>query len=756
MPNMQEYIPGYWEKIFKSQLFSPEVSPGIVGGAWAAKKPWLQYTQPQPAEWSYGELVGGPTGIVRGTQWPDEIYGKIPQWVRDAAKKEKISYATNRELAMLWSQKTGRDWMLYPGWELMERGAYEKLDRFAQKPMQLWQQKQMPQRGKFYELLEPRAFGEEFLAERGYEYQKGRLVKIGAKRAAPVLKTLPRDIAAWEQAAYARTTPGAFERLISREKPLDYYAKYLQGENWIVGRSAEKIHFMTPRQQTLWGREVYGQTRYLQDVATGKPMLLGARNILGVRRPVDLTRMGFAREMADIAAREPGEAFAELVHRYRRWGVSEDPTYRRLADYLGPKLERLGERGTFRPGWSVNIRSRNFADIHRRMGRFSEQIATIAELQRAIGREAKATIAAAGPVIDRFEKPIRDLKGAVKLVENLATSDEVVMTGGKIGRVAAIEGAHQISVQTATGRPAWLPTIMERFEQRYAPNYLTLETLPVRLVRDPITVAGKAYPLNVRVLTPSGTQIATVQDAFAARFAPGVKRGLLPIENMMARIYPAGDKISHPLVSLFEKGKIGRKMWPAIPLHMRMTGTRYYLDPIKKLLSGEGAEYLAAVDLAKRYPTKYKIPERISAKMLAGIPKPAQNMLIAATVAAGALLLWSAFRQRRARPLDERDVPASMHGEPVRNRMFQDNLPTYQPTARITQNAPAAFSTNIDLETEDYNNVMDYRQLANTMSTLSRGALGVERANVDLHVVDNSKDMNPYAMQRQFVEYLNR
>jgi len=86
-----------------------------------------------------------------------------------------------------------------------------------------------------------------------------------------------------------------------------------------------------------------------------------------------------------------------------------------------------------------------------------------------------------------------------------------------------------------------------------------------------------------------------------------------------------------------------------------------------------------------------------------------------------------------------------------------DGLPTYQPNARIVQNnRPLGFTTNINMETEDPNNIIDYSALANTMSSISRGALGTDKISTELHVVDNSASVDSHTMQRRFVEYLSR
>jgi len=191
--------------------------------------------------------------------------------------------------------------------------------------------------------------------------------------------------------------------------------------------------------------------------------------------------------------------------------------------------------------------------------------------------------------------------------------------------------------------------------------------------------------------------------------------------------------------------------WDEVPGHMKVAGGRHYRNISDPMYAGRGKKHLKLGKWVKGRAPIYRT-EEVAAQKLATSSK----YLIAAAVTAGALLLWNATRSKQRTPLDQRDIPASTHGEPSNMPVGADNLPSYQPTARITPNRAPAYNTNIDMNTEDYNDVVDYKNIANTMSSMSRAALGIESANVNLNVMDDSRKMNPYTIQRELSEYLNK
>jgi len=797
MPEMPKYPKGWFEDV------KPISNPPSR----------LFNTPAQPSEWSYGKLVGGPTGrVFNEPQWPDEIYGKIPQWVRDAAKKEKIPYTTDRELAMLWSQKTGKEWMLFPGWELDARRTVEGLNIFEKKNVlptevaeRIWRSDYAGMRERFYGKFDPRYFSKDFLTGRmGYGYIGGkgltklitdekstylgaiedltekqidRLTKAGfsqselgqiatdrhnklgidvvggrkyniiGKAGKATTSDLFRDISTWEQQASVGGEP-----LVSKVSNALYKG---DRTDWVLGRSSINTHFMTQQQQAMLGKEVFGQTKYLQNVATGKPILLGARNIVGSMRVGDIAAKGFAGEIANISRMEPGEALATLASKQRLWEASGDPTYRALADYLGPQLEDLGGTNVFRPGWRTNIRTKGFKDINRRMTKYGEQIAPMIDIQRAMEKQSKVATANASLGVNKLDRPIRKLQKAVDYIGNLNVNDKVLASGGVWGRVSDIVGAHQISTRMSSGKVAALSDVFNEYVQGIGRDYLSPEIASVRLWRDPI----EGYPWNTRVLTPSGDQIASVRNKYAKTFEPEVMKGMLRGEYQAA-IHPEGMVRAvgkKPAVSLIKPGARGVD-WFSTGAKMKMTGTAYYSKTLNKVLAGDAA-MSKATDLAKTRPTTFWPTKGIDVSKIKGkgIPPLGKGLLAGLALTAGALMLWSATRKPSQKLLDERDIPRSMHGSTQGDPRFSDGLSTYQPQARITPNSPPrAFSTDISMDTTDYNNVVDYRQLASTMSSMSRAALGSNNASVDLHVRDDSTNMNSYAMQRKFSEYLNK
>ncbi len=699
--------------------------------------------------------------------------------------------------------------MLTPRWQqeeatVMQRVWNEMYGRqagMAESPFyQRWLGKQAKQRAGFYNLLEPRAFRKDILTELGYGHMGDELVRLqtraaklgptpwevagelGIEAAGPdyaairptggdvpeitgirrakvwdagkitertedFRELLSRDLANWELGAKVRITPGKFEPLASRVSPELFYGKEA---NWVLGRSATNIHYMSPRQQVLWGQELYGQTKYLQDIVTGRPVLLGGRNITGVEKFGDLATSAFATDLTNISQMDPHSALMSLKRRYATWMGTGDPVYRRLAEeVLEPKLRGLAGEAIFRPDWEIASESK----------RFFKMRPTIIEMQKAMGEQAKIAMVASQPTIEKTLK--KGFTEARDLIEGLDVGTQVRLTGNRMAKVAAIEGANQVTVEMATGRAAWLPTAMKRAAQAYGPEYLAPETIPMFFARTPkwyTDKLGKTIfdPTAVAAVTPSGEQVAWVKSAVAKELYPEVERGLLPIKGRVGKLY-TGKGLKYPIMGVFDKGVKGRPAWTTIIPERRLTGTEYFLRPIEKILAGKGGKYLDPTDLQKMYPTKHLIPKVVdTTKAAAKIPSASKYLVAGAAITAGALLLYTALKSSRQRPIDERDIPKSMYGDATRAPQI-DNLATYQPQARIVQNnRPGTYDTNIDMETEDFNNTMDYRQLANTMSQMSRSALGTNRINADLHVVDDSSNMDSRGMQRQFTEYLNR
>lgn len=725
-------------------------------------KPWLART---PALPSYrGEEGFFVPGFAQRAL--------IPRWQQEEATV----------MQRIWNEMYGKQA------EMVESPFYQK-----------WLGKQARQRAGFYNLLEPRAFRQDILTELGYGHMGDELVRLQTRAArlgpAPwkiagelgietvgpdyaVMRTtggdipeitsirrakvwdagkfterredfrglLSRDLASWELGAKVRITPGKFEPLASRVAPELFYGKEA---NWVLGRSATNIHYMSPRQQVLWGQELYGQTKYLQDIVTGKPVLLGGRNIIGVEKFGDLAASTFATDLTNIAQMDPHSALMALKGRYATWKDMGDPVYRRLAEeVLEPKLRGLAGEAVFRPDWKIAAESKRFLKMR----------PTIIEMQKAMEVQANMAMKAAQPTIEKTLK--KGFTEARDLIEGLDVGTQVRLTGNRMAKVAAIEGANQVTVQMATGRAAWLTSAIERATSAYGPEYLSPESIPLFFTRIPtkyIDKFGKEVfdKTAVAAITPSGDQMAWVKAAVAKELYPEIEKGLLPIKRI-GKIY-TGKNLEFPIMGIFDKGVRGRPAWTTIIQERRLTGTEHFLRPIGEFLTGEGGKYLDPKDLQKIYPTKYLAPKIVdAAKATTRIPSASKYLVAGAAITAGALLLYTALKSSRQRPIDERDIPKSMYGDTTRAPLT-DSLATYQPQARIVQNnRPGTYDTNIDMETEDFNNTMDYRQLANTMSQISRSALGINRINTDLHVVDDSSSTDSRGMQRQFAEYLNR
>ena len=321
----------------------------------------------------------------------------------------------------------------------------------------------------------------------------------------------------------------------------------------------------------------------------------------------------------------------------------------------------------------------------------------------------------------------------------------------------------------ATGKSAWLRTVIERSakelgEEFSAPSHFRLHAVRTPAYHDVLDkgkpvldkLTGKVkrefFQFETGLFTEAGERVGSYKDWAARKLYPEIERGVLP-GSVFGKVYQL-KKSKHLLIGTAERAKDLTWEWNKIPYAQRATGTAYHQRVIEDIVSGKKGK---AVDMLKRDPTKYFAPKIVdTTKAATKMPSVSKYLIAGAAITAGALLAYSAFKSSRQRPIDERDIPKSMYGDATRTPQT-DGLPTYQPQARMIQtNRPGEFDTNIDMETEDFNNTMDYKQLANTMSQISRGAIGTDRINTSLHVTDDSSSVDSRNIQRQFAEYLNR
>jgi len=304
---------------------------------------------------------------------------------------------------------------------------------------------------------------------------------------------------------------------------------------------------------------------------------------------------------------------------------------------------------------------------------------------------------------------------------------------------------------------------------------------------------GKWTQTATKLFTEEGYDVGWLSRELSKEVGEGVGPGGY-VGKMPGRVYSLPEYGSSGQITGFRRAvgllKTGTEKrlesYDVILKKMRVMGSMQYGSvgvgtgqPIQGVLSGvadEGLFYKAIGGVDPRESIGKRVDEYVgkhylnfqktkaNTKIMSAISEKnmlskgrKQGAIAAAAVTAGALLLWGASRSRKQAPVRPDDVPSSMYGAPSMGPQYAGGQPAYQQRARITPNDyRGGYTTNINMETEDQNGMMDYRGIANTMSSASRTALGVNKISTDLHVTDDSRSINSNQIQRQFAEYLNR
>lgn len=549
--------------------------------------------------------------------------------------------------------------------------------------------------------------------------------------------------------------------------------------NLITGISRSDIHYMTPKQQMLWGEKYGGQTKYLQQIssdAAGKKVykdLLLDKPITGISRSERFLPSKLETDLFNISKMEPSAASEALREKYLYSKRSADLTYRQTAKgFLAPELKAMdiGYKGPASDWYG--------GKVGRELGpKQLEAVSSFQQRIRAAEEGGRRLSYKTAPYIEPIEGGITGFADKTRFVEGLKEGQKVALGDDTIARVAKAKRPSQISVPLSTGEVVSFEEANRRWVSGKGKYWLGADVAPIKLTRRPDYYGGSKefQKWATSADLPGGKRAGWIKANFAKEFSPGIEKGTLPMDDAFLKIYGTynteAGRYGKWRAALYREGE-EILPWNKIPQHRRLV-TKHDQGVLEDIVQRREKSLIKGATAKVPLP-KTKAPPMPFPSMVEGTKKTAKkavttaetafkalspmkrNVLVGTAIAAGALLLWGASRSGKRRPLDERDVPASSYGDVTRDRLMQDNLPGYQPRARITPNRQSAFTTNIDVNTEDYNNVMDYRQLANTMSSASSAALGTGSVNTNLHITDDSKSMNSHTMQRQFSEYLNR
>ncbi len=582
---------------------------------------------------------------------------------------------------------------------------------------------------------------------------------------------IPSKIAEWETSKYldlGGRKQGDYLRMF---EPYRDARRLGQGDIYF-GRptpTGSKI-IQTQAAGLIEAEEVLGQRKYLRRVLPsgelGGVIPLGTRAITGRKIPLTAIEEGFAGLKPEKALRELRKWYKNLAR-----GTADETMAAGATELENILTDIVGEEQRAKILSNRKITSFN--------------IRRLKEIQKIVSEEG-VTAGLLGRDVGALEA--RGYKAVRKLVEHQEVGS--MLSGRKLrggGRewykVLELDNLENASIMVGGRKVTTVGQRLAEFLPERA-SAVAPDMFEVALSRQPYLVPGKEDILATQILTPSGQQIGSIaarydkagkllspELQYTYRLDKEAAKGLLRTK-MFARIEPFYSKDVRGYMfglglyptkasarkQLYDLGK----MWRARGV-IKIEGAQSVLGEI---FAGRGAKYLERADLESMLPRKTWLDMRtmgpgagvIDVGKITG-KGLSKNALIATTalITAGALLLWGATKSRTKKPLDERDIPASMYGDIPSRLQYDTGLPTYQPTARIIQNdRPGAYSTNISMEAVDGNNIADYRGIANSMSNMSRNALGVESAKLDLSVVDDSSSMNPHQMQRRFSEYLNR
>jgi hypothetical protein len=728
------------------------------------RKPWLLTTEPESASRYTNELVPEADVDDRFTPLTKTGRKRLSLWKRQLVKRRVPFYED-----ILHPRSFDPEFMARRGFAYTKYSGKNRLVRIGLKRLSISQA----------DFDMATAAGMPF----GYSFKGGRTIAAGIEG-----RATSRMLAeAFSESELFSSRYTSYSRFPVSELGAEYYL----GRASV--RSATKA-FSTTEQGLAKARDMFGQEMILRGKDTGDIIPYGRKKIMGVVRGTadTLAQRDLMAELARFGRiKEPTQAFEALRRKYfdllekGRAGelASFEQTYTEL---LRNRLSEIGgERAVTRPGPMVY--GKKYA---------ARVTAGVRPLQREFLRSARDFHLKTRKAYVEKIKPIAGFRPQIQFAHQFEEGTEFVLGGGKKATLERAKSISQITaIDAASNRPELYGRLASRFKAGIGAE--APDIFPVRLVRAPGTYGGEFQPWATKVITGAGEEVGWVKRTefikgkdnivravtkdYGKTFSPNVTEGLLP-DKLYARVYARkkGKRIAYSL-GLFptQEAAYGKKFiaeteefvtttkpkfFGSIPQRFRAAGVEK--DPrissnLGEIFKGsrKGTKMLGAPPAGKTlemmYPTRYKGMPLEGAGSLPRMNKFAKGALIGAAITAGAMMLWSASREKKRTPLDESEIPQAMSGEP--SNRIPDVRPLNRTNARIRMNnTPSAYRNQLLVEMNDDDGKVDYREMANTLSALSRNALGVDRANVNLHIQDDSTTSSRRMIQRKILENLNR
>ena len=743
---------------------------------------------------------------------------EIPDWFRFKPEESPLDrYVAYTKVV---EERTGRNFegIIKEPWQADLNKTMDQTELSRIKAIRESSERYITRRAKFYGQIDPRLIRKDYLERFGLTRQGDQMFQVAGEGTNLPLTAREgsRALAAIEPKLWDKPIAGAG---LTRVLTTNEARAIRPGEQYFgtTGLAGKRV-IMTEEGGRTLATEAFGQTRRLIDPMTGKGVPLGSVGIHAVGGGSALDS-AYSRLLVDFNVSEPSKIIRKLRNIYQqefRSAVNSGGTLsargiearaallniagiegRTLTTTLAGTHKILGQRWRM-PGRATKASEVMRFGIEKRAAQWHEQFVTNLTMAHGATRDFAWTVSQQADVIEGMDRSFKgDYVGGVITDKNkLLHVGRVTNIGQTTGRAGVL--MQDINETWRKGGAFWEEGM---FPQPYSKGGVP-DVFKVHLRR--IQLAHGMQ--EVRAITEGGFDLGRIQDKYMLEqikqqaFAPKISQG--SVGEMYASIYPT---LKEEIVRVPGKKAYTRTVGQGFRVGLHLAGEEK-AKSIRHLVNQKGVwrrlqavtgqavvgrtpgvstqQTLADAFFGRdfrifggpRDPKGVKMMlERLTGKTImagavgekavvdaaagmGGIDKWGKKAAIgAAILTAGALVAYGASRVRGRKVMDERDIPSSMYGAPSMGPQYTGGQPAYQQRANITPtDYRGGYTTNINMETEDRNGIMDYRGIANTMSSASRTALGVNKISTDLHVTDDSRSINSNQIQRQFAEYLNR
>lgn len=728
-----------------------------------------------------GETGAGSEGLRWGSK---HLYYGMPyefsDWVKGDTELEKIY---NRWSSWEKGYSKGRVSTPPPDTLLQEKAfldlefAKSQLDYFTNPQLLKWKEKEARSRIGFYKRIHPSTYSREFLSKMGFVYHKGSLYNIESSE---IGSSIGRSISARKVMSEMSGDTDLTELIGDLGEELTGYPSEEKSLVRIIDKASEE--------GSSFGKKIVKRTGKATklDLATAMADWEISQQKFITRTPVDKYMPTEAMHIAKSQSKyhyvhgsDLKDFFGELTGQSRFIRTSKGRvvlpgqvgiTGRYLGNKWEPVIERIKKIKDSRKliGVARNVYFHAFSELEgvNKLESVKKALVSMAGTKALLPEITRFPIIKNKKRFDRLKREfIRSLSKDVlwekknitgfdesrEFLENLGIGEKVKLKGGVTGTVEYAEVPEHMAIKTSGGKVTSVSSILKRELRRNAKD-----TFPIRLVREPgqfpSSGKGKFYHDDwvTSIKTLSGTHIGYLERESAKSIATDISKGLLPVKNLYGKILSDERGVSLGLMT-----KDGGEY---LPSSYRVSKKGLKEDIIEKILNKEAEikspkggweKFFKKKFPAKRVQIKKDIPD--ASGLMDSLKKIDKKYLVAGSLAVGGLLLYGATNTNRNRPITERDIPGSLYGSSAGQ---QQPGRVYEPRTRITQNN-TGYNTELDVEADDMSGSLDHKMLASTMSSISSRALGTQRTNTSLHIIDSREPIGRESTRSRMNSYLS-